>query len=42
MKILIADDDSVSRTLMVDILNSAQAGYDLLPVEDGVKAWEAL
>lgn len=42
MKILIADDDNVSRTLMVDILSSAQAGYDLLTVEDGGKAWEAL
>ncbi len=42
MKILIADDDSVARTLLVEILGSAQAGYDLVAVEDGLKAWEAL
>ncbi|PTX91137.1 response regulator [Opitutus sp. ER46] len=42
MKILIAEDDPVSRALMVDILGSAQAGYDPLPVEDGAKAWETL
>lgn len=42
MKILIADDDPVSRTLLVGILTSAQAGYDLLTAEDGLKAWGVL
>ena len=42
MKILVADNDTTSRTLMVDILASAQAGYDLLTVEDGLKAWQTL
>lgn len=42
MKILIADDDPVSRTLMVEILASAQSGYVLLPADDGAKAWETL
>ncbi len=42
MKILIADDDLVSRTLLLDILASAQSDYELLPVEDGQKAWEVL
>lgn len=42
MKILIAEDDPVARTLLVDILGSAQAGYHLVAVEDGLRAWEAL
>lgn len=42
MKILIADDDIVSRTLLSEILQSAQAGYNIIAVEDGTKAWETL
>lgn len=42
MKILIAEDDPVSRTLMLEILSSAQAGYDILPTNDGVEAWTTL
>lgn len=42
MKILIADDDQISRALLADILTSAQAGYTLVLVEDGQKAWAAL
>jgi CheY-like chemotaxis protein len=42
MKILITDDDPVSRRLMVEILNSAQAGYQLLTADDGQKGWEIL
>jgi two-component system chemotaxis response regulator CheY len=42
MKILIAEDDPVSLELLVDILSSARAGYELLPVEDGARAWEVV
>lgn len=42
MKVLIADDDPVSRTLMVEILRSAQAGYDIISVDDGNLAWSTL
>jgi two-component system, chemotaxis family, chemotaxis protein CheY len=42
MKVLIADDDAVSRTLMIEILQSAQAGYQILAVEDGNLAWQML
>jgi len=42
MKILVADDDAVSRTLIVEILKSAHAGYDTLLAEDGSKAWTTL
>lgn len=42
MKILVADDDAVSRTLIVEILKSAHAGYDTLLADDGTKAWETL
>ena len=42
MKILIADDDIVSRVLMTEILQSAQAGYEILAVGDGNEAWSAL
>ncbi|HVU33284.1 MAG TPA: response regulator [Opitutaceae bacterium] len=42
MKILIADDDPVSRTLMIEILQSAQAGYTVISVDDGSQAWKAL
>lgn len=42
MKVLIADDDAVTRDLLVDILTSANSGYDLLTAENGLKAWEAL
>jgi CheY-like chemotaxis protein len=42
MKVLIADDDAVSRTLLIEILRSAQAGYDIIAVEDGDKAWKTL
>lgn len=42
MKVLIADDDAVSRTLMIEILRSAQAGYDIIAVEDGNLAWKML
>lgn len=42
MKILIVEDDADARTLMVDILSSAQVGYELLPAPDGLSAWQAL
>ncbi len=42
MKILIAEDDADARTLMVDILSSAQVGYELLPAADGLTAWQTL
>lgn len=42
MKVLIADDDPVSRALMIEILRSAQAGYDIISVEDGHQAWNTL
>lgn len=42
MKVLIADDDVVSRTLMIEILKSAQSGYDILSVENGDQAWTTL
>lgn len=42
MKILVADDDPVSLTLLVDILTSAQADYDLITAEDGQQAWAGL
>lgn len=42
MKIVIAEDDAVSRALIVEILASAQAGYNVMPVEDGLAAWEAI
>ncbi len=42
MKVLIADDDPVSRTLMVEILQSAQAGYEIISVDDGDQAWRTL
>jgi CheY-like chemotaxis protein len=42
MKILVADDDAVSRTLITEILKSAHAGYEALLADDGTKAWAAL
>lgn len=42
MKILVAEDDPVSRTLMVGILNSSLSGYEVLPVNDGTEAWNTL
>jgi two-component system, chemotaxis family, chemotaxis protein CheY len=42
MKVLIADDDAVTRDLLVDILTSANSGFDLLTAENGLKAWEVL
>jgi CheY-like chemotaxis protein len=42
MKILLAEDDIVSRTLMIEILASAQAGYEVVTAEDGAQAWTML
>lgn len=42
MKVLIADDDPVSRTLLIQILQSAQAGYNIIGVDDGNLAWATL
>jgi len=40
MKILIAEDDSVSRRMLTSLLS--RSGYEVVAVEDGVKAWEIL
>ena len=40
MKILIADDDRIFISLMVDILSDA--GYGVLQAENGLVAWERL
>jgi len=40
MRILIADDDPVFRTLVKDLL--AEWGYDTVSACDGVEAWRAL
>ena len=40
MRILIAEDDFTSRTILTAIL--AKWGYDPLPVNDGEAAWEAM
>ena len=40
MKVIIADDDSVSRQLLSGILN--KAGHDVLEASDGSEAWELL
>ena len=40
MKILIAEDDSVSRRMLTALLS--RSGYEVVAVEDGVKAWEIL
>jgi len=40
MKILVADDDRVARTLLKRCLEGW--GYEVVAVEDGVRAWEAL
>ena len=40
MRVLIADDDPVSRTLLQRLLQRAH--YDVLAVSDGLEAWEAL
>jgi CheY-like chemotaxis protein len=42
MKVVIADDDAVSRTLLIEILQSAQAGYNIIAVDDGILAWSTL
>jgi phosphoserine phosphatase RsbU/P len=39
MKILIAEDDRVSRILLSEVL--ANLGHEVIAVEDGQKAWEA-
>jgi len=40
MKVLIAEDDSVSRLLLDSILR--EWGYDVVTTSDGVEAWDAL
>jgi len=40
MKILVAEDKSVSRYILV--ANLHKWGYDVMEVEDGTRAWEAL
>jgi sigma-B regulation protein RsbU (phosphoserine phosphatase) len=40
MKVLIAEDDSVSRLLLENILH--EWGYDVVTTADGVQAWDAL
>jgi DNA-binding response OmpR family regulator len=40
MKILVAEDQSVSRYILV--ANLHKWGYDVMEVEDGTRAWEAL
>ena len=40
MKILIADDESVSRRMLQGLL--VKWGYEVVPAEDGNAAWEAL
>lgn len=40
MKIIVADDEPVSRRLVQAILH--QGGHEVLPAEDGGKAWELL
>lgn len=39
-KVLVADDQSTHRRLMVDILETD--GHEVVQVEDGAQAWEAL
>jgi len=39
MRVLIADDDAVSRLLLRRILTAA--GHEAVPFADGVRAWEA-
>jgi len=40
VKILIADDDRVNRLILQTFLN--KWGYDVVAVEDGLKAWNLL
>ena len=40
MRILLADDDTIFRSLMVDILESG--GHTVLEAENGLVAWESL
>ncbi len=40
MKVLIADDDKISRLVVKNLLNSL--GYEVLEVEDGERAWQVL
>lgn len=40
MKILIAEDDSVSRRMLASLLR--RSGYEVVAAEDGAKAWEIL
>ena len=40
MRILIADDDEVSRCKLEALLS--KWGYEVISVEDGTSAWEAL
>ncbi len=40
MKVLIAEDDAISRRLLE--ANLRRNGYDVLAVENGVQAWQAL
>lgn len=40
MKILVADDDNIFRTLVSEVLS--EAGYEVSAHENGLLAWEAL
>lgn len=40
MKVLIADDDKISRLVVKNLLNSL--GYEVLEAEDGERAWQVL
>lgn len=42
MKILIADDDPVSRTLLTGIIQSGGGGYNIVAAVDGAQAWADL
>ena len=40
MKVLVADDDTIFRTLVVEVLTGA--GYEVIAEENGLLAWERL
>ncbi len=40
MRILVAEDDLTSRTILVSVLK--KNGYDVIPTKDGNEAWEAM
>ena len=40
MKVLVADDDTIFRSLVIEVLT--EAGYEVLAEENGLLAWERL